>query len=81
MDILKKICIIVLNFPKNVNNDLYKLCFQNYCTLLLVLKNQFKLHRSLLGMKGRGQNSPLNSPFSNIIAVKVKINIFKPNFS
>ena len=40
-------------------------------------KEQFKLHRSLLGVKGGwwGQNSHMNSPFSNIIAVTVKINI------
>ena len=39
-------------------------------------KEQLKLHRSLLGVKGGGgKNSPLNSHLSNIIAVTVKINI------
>ena len=32
---LKKIHIIFQNFPKNVINDLYKLCFQNYCASLI----------------------------------------------
>ena len=32
---LKKIQIIFQNFLKNVINDLYKLCFQNYCASLI----------------------------------------------
>ena len=36
-------------------------------------KEQLKLHRSLLGVKGGGGNSPMNGPLSNIIAVTVKI--------
>ena len=32
---LKKIHIIFQNFLKNVINDLYKLCFQNYCASLI----------------------------------------------
>ena len=63
MDIFKE------NFPKNVINDLYKLCFQNYrasiVNIYYIKKN--KLHRSLLGVRGRGGGiSPLNSPLSNI---------------
>ena len=53
---LKKIRIIFQNFSKNVINDLYKLCKSSY------KKEQLKLHQSLLGVKGGGQNSPLNSP-------------------
>ena len=78
-----KIFIIFQSFLKNVIND--NISFQNYCTLLIdrssSKKEQPKLHRSLLGVKGGGgKNSPLNSPLSNIIAVTVKINIFRPNF-
>ena len=32
--LLKKSCINFPNFPENVINDLYSLCFQNNCTLL-----------------------------------------------
>ena len=31
---LKKSCINFQNFPENVINDLYSVCFQNNCTLL-----------------------------------------------
>ena len=62
MDIFKE------NFLNNVINALYKLCFQNYRALLIIIssyiKEPYKLHRSLLGVR-RGI-SPLNSPLSNI---------------
>ena len=32
-----KICIIFQNFPENAINDIYKLCYQNYCTSLKTL--------------------------------------------
>ena len=42
--------------PNNVINDLYKLCFQNYCASLIIIssykKERLKLHQSLLGVKG-----------------------------
>ena len=65
---LNKIHIIFQNFTKNVINDLYKLCFQNYCASLSSYeKEQLKLHQSLLGVKGAvAKTSPLNSPLSNI---------------
>ena len=48
--------IIFQNFLKNVIND--NINFQNYCTLLIdrssSKKEQPKLHRSLLGVKGGG---------------------------
>ena len=56
-----KIRIIFQNFSKIVINDLYKLCKSSY------KKEQLKLHQSLIDVKGEGaQNSPLNSPLSNI---------------
>ena len=58
--LLEKIRIIFQNFPKNVINDLYKLCFQNYCASS-IKKEQLKLHQSLLGGKrggGGGQKQP-----------------------
>ena len=73
---LKKIRIIFQNFSKNVINDLYKLCKSSY------KKEQLKLHQSLLGVKGGGKNSPLNSPRSlQHLAVTLNINICRPNFS
>ena len=61
MDIFKE------NFPNNVINDLYKLCFQKYRESLICKKEQFKLHRSLLGVRGGGGISlALNCPVSNI---------------
>ena len=67
---LKKIHLIFQNFTKNVINDLYKLCFQNYMCIVnksSYEKEQLKLHQSLLGVKGGGGKiSPLNSPLSNI---------------
>ena len=73
MDIFKE---NLHNFSKFFS---YKLCFQNYCTLLIEVdlkKEQLKLHRSLLGVKGGGtKNSPLTSTLPNIKTVTVKINI------
>ena len=64
--------------PKNVIYDLYKLCAKLlYKCIRSFKKEQLKLHQSLLGVKGGGGNSPL----FNIIAVMVKINYFRPNFS
>ena len=80
MDILKENFHNFSNFLKNVINDLYNLCFQNYCTLLIEVvlqKNNLSCINNFLVRKlgGGGKNSPLNSPLSNIIAVPVKINI------
>ena len=85
MDIFKE------DFPNNVINDLYKLCFQNYRAPLIYSlssykKKQFKLHRSLLGVRGGGggvgnQPSEVEQPSLQHLAVMVKINIFRPNFS
>ena len=61
MNTLKENSIIFQNFPQNVINDLYKSCIQNHCTLLIEVvlkKEQLKLHRSLLGVKGGGQKQP-----------------------
>ena len=62
MDIFKE------NFPNNVINDLYKLFSKLPCIVNIssYKKEQFKLHRSLLGVRGEGGISPLNSPLSNI---------------
>ena len=49
------------NFPNNVTNDLYKLCFQKKTCIVNISnykKEQFKLHRSLLGVRGEGVNQP-----------------------
>ena len=86
MDILKKIRLIFQNFPKTVIHDLNKLCFQNYCTSLIKVvneKEQLKLHQSLLGVKGGGggQNQPSEQPSLQHLAVSLKINICRPNFS
>ena len=47
-------------------NDLYNLCFRNYCASLIKVrsyeKEELKLHQSLLGVKGGGkQPSPANN--------------------
>ena len=64
MDIFKE------NFPSNGINDLYKLCFQKYRASIVNVSNykkeQFKLHRSLLGVRGGGISLALNSLVSNI---------------
>ena len=77
MDIFKE------NFPNNVINDLYTLCFQNYISSYK--KEQFKLHRSLLGVRWGGgvgnQLSEVEQPSPQHLAVMVKITIFMPNFS
>ena len=57
MDVFKEDRIIFQNLPKNMINDLYKLCFSK---LLCIVnkssyeKEQLKLHQSLLGVKGGG---------------------------
>ena len=61
MHILKKLQNFLYDFPKDVINDLYKLCFQNYCTLYIVnissyKKEKLKLHRSFLSVRGRKYN-------------------------
>ena len=80
MDIFKE------NFPNNVINDPYKLCFQNYRASIVNIissykKYNFKLHRSLLGGRGRGGEQPSEQPSLQHLAIMVKINIFTPNFS
>ena len=35
MDVFKENSHNFSNFPKNVINDLYNLCFQNYCASLI----------------------------------------------
>ena len=55
MDIFKENSHNFSKFSLNMINDLYKLGFQNYCASLIkvVMKRKnFKLHQSLLGMKG-----------------------------
>ena len=62
MDIFKE------NFSNNVTNDLCKLCFKKKTCMVNMSnykKEQFKLHRSLLGVR-LGINLALNSPVSNI---------------
>ena len=46
-------------------------------------KEQLKLNQSLLGMKegGGGQNQPSEQPSIQLLAVSLKINICRPNFS
>ena len=45
-------------------------------------KEQLKLHQSLLGVKGGGgQNQPSEQPSLQHLAVWLKINICRPNFS
>ena len=67
----------------HVIKDLYKLCFQNYRASLIssYKKEQFKLHRSLLGVRGGGGKQPSEQPSLQHLAVMVRINIFRPNFS
>ena len=60
-------------------NDLYKLCFQNYCASLIyvVIKiEQLKLRRSLPGVKGGGQIQPSEQPSPQHLTVTLKCNIF-----
>ena len=44
-------------------------------------KEQLKLHQSLLGVKGGGQKQPSEQPSLQHLAVTLKINICRPNFS
>ena len=44
-------------------------------------KEQLKLHQSLLGVKGGDQNQPSEQPSIQLLAVSLKINICRPNFS
>ena len=71
-------------FKENMINDLYRLCFQNYIVHLVNIsgykKEQCKLHRSLLDVRGGGE-SDSEQPSLQHLAVMVKINIFRPNFS
>ena len=59
-------------------NDLYKLCFQNYRVSLIYVVN-----RSILGVRGGGggENQPSEQPSLQHLAVMVKKNIFRQNFS
>ena len=80
MDIFKE------NFPNNVINDLYKLIVFSKIPCIVNIRNykkeQFKLHRSLLGVKGGGENQTSSEePCLQHFAVMVKINISMPNFS
>ena len=80
MDILKKIRLIFQNFPKTVINDLNKLCFQNYCASLIKVvmkRNNLNCINHFLVWKGGGQNQPSLQH----LAVSLKINICRPNFS
>ena len=84
MDILKKIRLIFQNFPKTVINDLNKLCFQNYCASLIKVvmkRNNLNCINHFLVWKGGGQNQPSEQPSLQHLAVSLKINICRPNFS
>ena len=81
---LKKIRIIFQNFPKNVINDLYKLCFQNYCASLIKVvmkRNNLNCINHSWCERGGGQNQPSEQPSLQHLAVSLKINICRPNFS
>ena len=79
MDIFKE------NFPNNVTNDLYKLCLKKTCIVNIsnYEKEQFRPHRSLLVVRGGGGGNQSSSeqPCLQHLAVVVKINIFRANFS
>ena len=47
----------------------------------MIEKEQLKLHQSLLGVKGGGQKQPSEQPSLQHLAVTLKINICRPNFS
>ena len=69
-----------------IYNDLYKLCFQNYCASLIkvaMIKEKLKLHQSLiLGVEGGGQKQQSDQPSLQHLAVTLTImNICRPNFS
>ena len=70
--------------PNNVINDLYKLCFQDRVSLIILSsykKERLKMLRSLLGVKGYGGGGGWKQPSLQHLVVMVKINIFMPNFS
>ena len=75
MDILKE------NFPNNVINDLYKLCFLKLPCIVNISSYKKKLIASITSWcEGEG-NQPSDQPSLQHIAVMVKISIFRPNFS
>ena len=57
MDIFKENLHNFSKFPKNVINDLYKLCFQNYCASLIKVvmkRNNLNYINHFLVRKGGG---------------------------
>ena len=68
MDVFKENPHIFSKFSKNVINDLYKLCFQNYCTSLTKVvmkrKNLNCINHFLEGGGGRGPKTALSPTFS-----------------
>ena len=73
MDIIKENWHNFSKFPKNVIIDLYKLCFQNYCASLITSITSW--------CERGGQNQPSEQPSLQHLAVSLKINICRPNFS
>ena len=66
-------------------NDLYKLCFQNYCASLIKVvmkrKNLNCINHFLVLKGGGGGKQPSEQPYFQHLAVTLKINISMSNFS
>ena len=76
MDIFKENWHNFSKFPKNVINDLYKLCFQNYCAWLIKVvmkRNNLNCINPSWCERGGGQNQPSEQPSFQHLAVSVKI--------